>query len=317
MNIYPYLFARDIASAVGQIFLYLAAVAAFLNVLSFFNEKIAHRQKQYSKAVLVLLGLSFLVAAIFHLVIYMTIKFYDPFTGGTTRLAAPLWIENEKLFIWSLLLYFIAYFTSASRDADFRKTSLIAASVFIIAVAVFDNPFRNPLPNLHSEIIGFAQSLSSNNQGAVMASYQQMAGKVKYFYNTSYMWFHPPVLFVSYSVFALSFIACVYMLFFRKNEFDELAYDYGKFGYIMLTVGILLGYPWAIMAWKNEPWWWSPKINMTIMTWVFYSAYLHSRIYLQKKGMWKTTAILGLASFLVLILTYITTYVVPGAHSYG
>jgi hypothetical protein len=33
--------------------------------------------------------------------------------------------------------------------------------------------------------------------------------------------------------------------------------------------------------------------------------------------MWKWVAALGVLSFLILVLTYITTYLVPGAHSYA
>jgi len=32
--------------------------------------------------------------------------------------------------------------------------------------------------------------------------------------------------------------------------------------------------------------------------------------------MWKTVAALGLTSFIVLVLTYLSSYVVPGAHAY-
>jgi cytochrome c biogenesis factor len=56
---------------------------------------------------------------------------------------------------------------------------------------------------------------------------------------------------------------------------------------------------------------------MSIMMWLLYTAYLHARLYLRRRGMWKAVAALAVLSFLILVLTYITTYVVPGAHSYA
>ena len=32
---------------------------------------------------------------------------------------------------------------------------------------------------------------------------------------------------------------------------------------------------------------------------------------------WQTVAVLAVLSFLILVLTYLATYVVPGAHSYA
>ena len=77
---------------------------------------------------------------------------------------------------------------------------------------------------------------------------------------------------------------------------------------------MLLGFPWALMSWQGEAWWWSGKVNMSIMMWLLYTAYLHARLYLRRRGMWKTVAALAVLSFLILVLTYVATYVVPGAH---
>ena len=53
------------------------------------------------------------------------------------------------------------------------------------------------------------------------------------------------------------------------------------------------------------------------MMWMLYTAYLHARLYLRRRGMWKAVAALAVLSFLILVLTYVATYVVPGAHSYA
>jgi ABC-type transport system involved in cytochrome c biogenesis permease subunit len=78
---------------------------------------------------------------------------------------------------------------------------------------------------------------------------------------------------------------------------------------------MLLGFPWAISAWQGEAWWWSGKVNMSVMMWILYTAYLHGRLYLRRQGMWRWVAVLAVLSFVALVLTYLTTYVIPGAHS--
>jgi len=50
---------------------------------------------------------------------------------------------------------------------------------------------------------------------------------------------------------------------------------------------------------------------------VLYTAYLHARLYLRTRGMWKAVAAIAVISFFILVLTYVATYVVPGAHSYA
>jgi ABC-type transport system involved in cytochrome c biogenesis permease subunit len=60
------------------------------------------------------------------------------------------------------------------------------------------------------------------------------------------------MLFIAYATLIITFVACVFMLFRRISDYDEIAYRYAKPGYILLTAGMLIGYPWAIEAWKEE-----------------------------------------------------------------
>jgi len=131
------------------------------------------------------------------------------------------------------------------------------------------------------------------------------------------MWVHPPLLFFSYGCFAISFVATIEMVRRRHSSYETTAYHWARLGYLPLTFGMLLGFPWALTAWQGEAWWWSGKVNMSLMMWLLYTGVLHARLYLRRAGMWKAVAILGVLSFTILVLTYVTTYVVPGAHSYA
>ncbi len=257
----------------------------------------------------------FVMLAVYHLRIYQTIVLVNPQTGQAAgRFMVPLWIEDEKLYFQALLVGLFAV-------ALMRRPSGLSVAVagFFGALALLatfaSNPFISPLPDLHKMLVEIASALATPNPPLQMQAFGQAFGQMNFFYNSAYMWVHPPLLFLSYAAFAVSFIACLFMLGRRLKSYDKVAYDFAKLGYVALTFGILIGYPWAIQAWKGEAWWWAPKINMALMLWFAYTGYLHSRLYLNRRGMWKTTAIIGVACFGALVLTYLTTYVVPGTHS--
>jgi cytochrome c biogenesis factor len=191
--------------------------------------------------------------------------------------------------------------------------SLILA-VFSIIIYFFSNPFKDPLPIVNSEITAWYTGQVSGDM-SIFQTAGTIYGRIEYYYNSTYMWLHPPMLFIAYASLIITFAACVYMLLRRDTRYDDIAYRYAKPGYILLTMGMLIGYPWAVEAWKDSAWWWDPKISGSIMMWVLYSAYLHAHIYVGKQKMWNFTACLGVICFASLIFTYLLTYIVPGIHS--
>lgn len=239
-----------------------------------------------------------------------------PLTGGTGGgLAVPLWIEGEKLYAWACLLALAVVLLWRRRHDPVFSWGLLAVGCLALLALISGDPFGTPLPGLHSELSGYFAAVRTADAATATRAAQAMWARKTFFYNTAYMWTHPPALFVSYAAFVVSFIACVLLLVTRGVRYDRIAYDYAKFGYLILTGGMLIGYPWAILAWKGDPWWWSGKINMSLMMWVLYSGYLHSRLYLARRGMWKLAGWLGVLCFATLVFTYLSTYLVPGAHS--
>lgn len=245
--------------------------------------------------------------------------------GPPKALAVPLWIEGEKLYAWACLLAVALIVIWGRRDDRIFAWGLAALGALALAAVALSSPFTDPLPGLHAEVGRYFAAAGDGFPGPdwtsrmgdaqVRAAVQEMWARATFYYNTAYMWIHPPALFVSYAAFVMSFISCVLLLATRAVRYDRIAYDYAKFGYLVLTAGMLIGYPWAVLAWKGESWWWSGKINMSIMMWVLYSAYLHSRLYLARRGMWRLAGWLGVVCFATLVMTYLSTYLVPGAHS--
>lgn len=293
------------------------ALSAILVVFTFYRPL-----QKYTRHLILGIFLSllsgYLLLAWYHYQIYRLVPLINPINSELVgRYAIPPWIEDEKLYFWTLLIS-LWLVIMRRRAGGFQIAMNLVMTTFVTLTVLTSNPFIAPLSGFNEEIAGFAQAVAGTDMNVKMQVFGSSMGRMQGYYNSSYMWIHPPLLFIAYSTFVISFFGAVFMLV-RKGDhlFERLAYNWAKPGYIVLTLGLLLGYPWAAEAWKGEPWWYSPKINVTIMMWVIYTAYLHSRLYLHRRGMWNTTAILGIFGFTAVVATYLSTYVLPGIHSVG
>jgi cytochrome c biogenesis factor len=321
MGFAEYLAAREFASIIGQpviTYILIVALLQFIFALLFLRKK---RDKYYEyliKCLYISTGLylvGFIVIIFFHFQIYNTVLIEYPaglqLPVESSRFAVPLWIESEKLYFWAMVASVFAL-TLKGRKELLSFLGIIL-SVFSSIVFFFSDPFKEPLPIVHGEITRWYAALAGD--GNIYQIAGTLYGRITYYYNSTYMWTHPPMLFIAYASLIITFAACVFMLLRHVRHYDEIAYRYAKPGYILLTAGMLIGYPWAIEAWKDAAWWWDPKISGSIMMWVLYSAYLHARIYVERGKLWRTTALLGVLCFVTLIFTYLLTYIVPGIHS--
>ena len=230
------------------------------------------------------------------------------------RYRIPLWIENEKYYFW-FMSYSVMALLAHLRLQNHRFRALLhlflGAQVVILYFGA--NPFRTPLPQFFGEIgpwFGAAQTLT-----AKAAYFMRLYPKMVFYYNAEYMWFHPPLLFISYGAITIVFIASVFMLIQRDLPLEKIGYSYAKLGFFMLTLGMLLGYPWALKAWGPN-WWWDPKICSSLMMWAIFSTYMHTRLYANKKPMWYFTSFLGIICFLAMIFTFLTSFYFPGEHTF-
>ena len=93
-------------------------------------------------------------------------------------------------------------------------------------------------------------------------------------------------------------------------DLEQVSYDAVKFGFTLLTVGLLVGSVWAKSAW-GDFWVWDPKENWSLVTWLIYGSYLHLR---KVKG-WRgdRAAWLNVAGFAVVMFTYLGMGMLPTA----
>jgi ABC-type transport system involved in cytochrome c biogenesis permease subunit len=252
----------------------------------------------------------------FHIRLYQLTPLVDPSTHKLSgHMAVSLWVEGERLYVWALTVAILGMLLRKQREHLLPGVMLSVGLLSIVGI-LSGSPFSNPLPTFLAQYSQYLQAMAIGG-GTAAGAWQGMEATRQFYYNAWFMWVHPPLLYFSYAAFTVSFVAIVQMIRWRYSGFETIAYGWARLGYLPLTVGMLIGFPWALEAWTGESWWWSGFVNMSIMMWLFYTAYLHARLYLRRKNMWRLVAALGALSFGVLVLTYIATYVVPGAHSYA
>ncbi len=96
---------------------------------------------------------------------------------------------------------------------------------------------------------------------------------------------------------------------------DNLSYRAIGLGFPLLTIGIIAGGVWANEAWGSY-WSWDPKETWSLITWLVFAAYLHTRITKGWQG--RKPAILASMGLLVVWTCYLGVNLLgKGLHSYG
>jgi ABC-type transport system involved in cytochrome c biogenesis permease subunit len=102
----------------------------------------------------------------------------------------------------------------------------------------------------------------------------------------------------------------------EPRDLDELCYKAIAWGFPIFTLGALVfAMIWAHMAWSRF-WGWDPKEVWALITWLFYSIYLHLR--LSKGWHGAKSAWFSVTGFIVVMFTLIgVNLVIAGLHSYA
>jgi cytochrome c-type biogenesis protein CcsB len=96
---------------------------------------------------------------------------------------------------------------------------------------------------------------------------------------------------------------------------DNLSYRTIGLGFPLLTIGIIAGGVWANEAWGSY-WSWDPKETWSLITWLVFAAYLHTRITKGWQG--RKPAILASVGLVVIWTCYLGVNLLgKGLHSYG
>jgi len=242
-----------------------------------------------------------------------SLPLYNP--AQPPRYTIPVWIENEKYYFWFMCYAGMAYLGGRrQRHHRFLAVLHLLLAVQVVILFAVADPFARPLPQFSAEV-GPWLAAGERHAAAQVGLFMQLYPRMIFYYNAHYMWLHPPLLFLAYASITIVFVVSGFMLVRREPELERLGYDFAKFGYLLLTIGMLLGYPWALQAWGPN-WWWDPKICSSLMMWAVFTTYLHTRLYANKPAMWYFSAILGIVCFLAMLFTFLTSFYFPGEHTF-
>ena len=134
---------------------------------------------------------------------------------------------------------------------------------------------------------------------------------------------HPPNLYLGYVATAIPFAFAIAALFSRKLDAEWLSVvrRWALLSWFFLTIGIVLGMWWAYveLGWSGY-WAWDPVENSSFLPWLTTTAFLHSIMIQEKRGMLrKWNVVLVVVSFLLAIFgTFITrSGVIESVHSFA
>src|SRR5256884_510402 len=136
------------------------------------------------------------------------------------------------------------------------------------------------------------------------------------------MGFHPPMLYLGYISITIPFAFAIAALLSKRLDTDWLVAirKWTLLSWLFLSIGICLGMWWAYveLGWGGY-WAWDPVENASLLPWLTMTAFLHSVMIQEKRGMlkkWNLALIIG--SWLLSIFgTFITrSGVISSVHSF-
>lgn len=138
-----------------------------------------------------------------------------------------------------------------------------------------------------------------------------------------YMAIHPPLLYLGFTTFAIPFAFCMAALLSKRldNQWLRLTRTWTLTAWGFLTVGIVMGGHWAYLelGWGGF-WAWDPVENSSFLPWLTGTAFLHSVMVQERKGMLKiwNVWLIVLTYSLTVLGTFLTrSGVVQSVHAFA
>ena len=187
---------------------------------------------------------------------------------------ATLWSGQEgSLVFWSLLLAAYGFVLRLRHKTDQRLFAY--ASVIIAGVQIF-----------FLLLLNFAAHPFAIMQGALPDDGNGLNPLLQY----PEMVIHPPMLYLGYVGFTVPFAFGLGALIMKYpgEKWIHITRHWTMITWGFLTVGIFLGAHWAysVLGWGGY-WGWDPVENASLMPWLTGTAFLHSVMMQEKRGMLK------------------------------
>ncbi len=137
------------------------------------------------------------------------------------------------------------------------------------------------------------------------------------------MMIHPPMLYSGYVAFTVPFAFAIGALITRKldAEWIRATRRFALVAWAFLGFGLLLGARWSYteLGWGGY-WAWDPVENAALMPWLVGTAFLHSIMVQEKRGMlkvWNACLIVGTFSLALLGTFLVRSGVLESIHAFG
>jgi cytochrome c-type biogenesis protein CcmF len=137
------------------------------------------------------------------------------------------------------------------------------------------------------------------------------------------MMIHPPMLYSGYVMWSIPFAFCVGALLARRLDASWIRSTrrFALIAWTLLSIGILLGARWSYteLGWGGY-WGWDPVENASLMPWLAGTAFLHSIMVQERRGMlrvWNVSLIVGTFSLALLGTFLVRSGVLQSIHAFG
>ncbi len=220
---------------------------------------------------------------------------------------ATLWSGQEgSLLFWSLLLAAYGFVLRLRHKTDARLFAY--ASAIIAAVQIFFLLLLNFAAHPFALLTG---DLPADGAGLnPLLQYPEMV-------------IHPPMLYLGYVGFTIPFAFALGALIMRYpgEKWIQITRRWTMVTWAFLTCGVFLGAHWAysVLGWGGY-WGWDPVENASLMPWLTGTAFLHSVMMQEKRGMLKMWNMwLIFATFWLAILgTFLTrSGIISSVHAFA
>jgi cytochrome c-type biogenesis protein CcmF len=211
-----------------------------------------------------------------------------------------------SLVLWALLLAFfssLALYQNRWRNRElmpYVSATLHTILFFFLVVTLFtSNPF---------EVMSFTPA-DGRGMNPQLQNY--------------WMTIHPPTLYLGFTAFSIPFAFAVSALLTGRldTRWITTTRKWTITAWFFLTLGIIFGMIWAYetLGWGGY-WFWDPVENASLLPWLTGTAFLHSVIIQEKRGMlkmWNLALIMG-TFILTIFATFLTrTGLIESVHSFA
>lgn len=223
------------------------------------------------------------------------------------RLAAAWSSQEGSLLLWLLLLSLwssaVLYLTRhrLREVAPYATAVLLGFGAFFAGLLVFlETPFALTAGAVPVEGVGLNPLLRHPS-----------------------MMIHPPMLYSGYTLFAVPFAFAVGALVTRRLDADWIrsTRPFTLAAWFFLGIGIVLGARWSYseLGWGGY-WAWDPVENASLMPWLTGTAFLHSVMIQEKRGMlkvWNVSLVLATGVLAILGTFLVRSGILNSIHAFG